>query len=152
MDLRTRILNAYRNGEPIKGKCAICGAEVDDSYYCFGCGHFICEKHNGEPCGKHDYKEHQKEDWMFNWLLCLLRWSLCLLGRHTWSRWYAGQRHCKRCFLLETRPYKKREPRIKETIVSDGFGTECSVICPKCNNPSMVVVRPGDIRCTNCDN
>jgi hypothetical protein len=78
--------------------------------------------------------------------------NLRCLFKHKWSRWYAGQRHCNRCFLLETRPYKKRVKINNPNIVSDGFGSECSIICPKCGYPTMRVVRPGDIRCANCDN
>ncbi len=34
--------------------------------------------------------------------------------------------------------------------ISDGFGSEWSVICPVCKKDSMYVVRPGKVQCGNC--
>lgn len=40
---------------------------------------------------------------------------------------------------------------LDDDIVDDGFGTSASVYCPECGKKSIYVVRPGDIRCSNCD-
>lgn len=36
-----------------------------------------------------------------------------------------------------------------ETI-SDDLGNTWSVVCPDCGKPTMQVVRPGKVQCTNC--
>ncbi|GAH03498.1 unnamed protein product [marine sediment metagenome] len=40
---------------------------------------------------------------------------------------------------------------LDDDIVDDGFGTSASVYCPECGKRTMHIVRPGDIRCSNCD-
>ena len=36
-------------------------------------------------------------------------------------------------------------------MITDGFGSWWSKICPKCGQDAMAVVRPGICRCANCD-
>lgn len=41
----------------------------------------------------------------------------------------------------------RMEKRAAAKIVEDGFGSWASSVCPKCHKKTMIVVRPGDIRC-----
>ncbi len=45
---------------------------------------------------------------------------------------------------------KKYEYKSGE-VISDGFGSAWSKICPECKSPTMQVVRPGKVQCTNCE-
>ena len=35
--------------------------------------------------------------------------------------------------------------------IEDGFGNSWSIMCPLCKNPSMHIIRPGKVQCSNCD-
>jgi hypothetical protein len=37
-----------------------------------------------------------------------------------------------------------------ETVIEDGFGSYWDKVCPTCQQPTMQVVRPGKVRCSNC--
>ena len=41
--------------------------------------------------------------------------------------------------------------RADEDIIEDGFGSAWSIICPKCKERSMSVVRPSQVQCDNCE-
>jgi hypothetical protein len=62
-NLADRVYDACQNDRPddVKGPCAICGKEVNASYFCFGCGHFICEKERSEtiPGIRHSFSAHK---------------------------------------------------------------------------------------------
>lgn len=59
----------------------------------------------------------------------MINWLLCMMGRHDWSRWYAGQRHCKRCPVLETRPYHSRtRVPVGEGLPTSPFEDEASIV------------------------
>lgn len=40
---------------------------------------------------------------------------------------------------------------IHNVTISDGFGSSWSIICPECGQPTMVIVRPGKVQCTECE-
>jgi len=40
---------------------------------------------------------------------------------------------------------------MSEDIIEDGFGTAAAAVCPTCGERAVYVVRPGDIRCANCE-
>jgi hypothetical protein len=63
MITKKEVMRVLENETPdyITAPCAICGERVNAKFYCFGCNHFICEKHPDVETmmRKHDYKEHQ---------------------------------------------------------------------------------------------
>ena len=44
-------------------ECFLCGKEVKEEAYCFGCQKFICKECNENPdcCGDHKPEDHRKE-------------------------------------------------------------------------------------------
>jgi hypothetical protein len=46
---------------------------------------------------------------------------------------------------------KKLELKKSGKIVDDGFGNIWSSFCEKCQKNSVVIVRPGDAACRNCE-
>ena len=40
---------------------------------------------------------------------------------------------------------------MKDDLVDDGFGTAASAVCDRCGERAVYIVRPGDIRCANCE-
>jgi hypothetical protein len=50
-------------------------------------------------------------------------------------------------YLLKRNLHPVEEP---EDIISDGFGSHWSIVCPECNRKSMHVVRPGKVQCGEC--
>lgn len=43
------------------------------------------------------------------------------------------------------------EPVPEPLEITDGFGHTWSKVCPKCKKSSMIVIRPGDARCSSCE-
>jgi hypothetical protein len=72
--------------------------------------------------------------------------------------WRAGLKsEDKITYLEKARWYIRREiDRIKkykckpDEIISDGFGSAWSIVCPECEKPIMQVVRPGKVQCPDC--
>ena len=40
---------------------------------------------------------------------------------------------------------------MSEDIIEDGFGSAADAVCPTCGERTVYVARPGDIRCSNCE-
>lgn len=57
----------------------------------------------------------------------------------------------EKAIFKKLRALLRKETRGDGTMISDGFGTSTSIRCPQCHKKTMTVVRPGDIRCSECD-
>lgn len=56
-------------------------------------------------------------------------------------------------FLLNVRKGRKEREELiaKGEMLDDGLGSEHSIWCSECKQPTMYVCRPGDFRCSNCE-
>ena len=40
---------------------------------------------------------------------------------------------------------------MSKDIIEDGFGSAADAVCPTCGERAIYVARPGDVRCSNCE-
>jgi len=50
-------------------------------------------------------------------------------------------KYCRHCEMYENG---------SDRLISDGFGSAWSIVCPECEKPIMQVVRPGKVQCPDC--
>lgn len=52
--------------------------------------------------------------------------------------------------LADNKKLRERVAELENPIISDGFGSEWSQLCPECDMLTMQVVRPGKVQCAIC--
>ena len=74
-----------------------------------------------------------------------LDWLVYRLFRWWWNPILRRNPNLIDGLIVEMGTYRKYAPTI-----SDGFGSEWSIICPECGRDTMQVVRPGNAQCSEC--